>query len=69
MNPCLKEAEISAFEKRYHIELPQDYRLFLMEVGNGGKGPPYYGLGGWVVRWFKNVLSNLPPPCIVSNGR
>ncbi|HLP91298.1 MAG TPA: SMI1/KNR4 family protein [Nostocaceae cyanobacterium] len=40
-NPCLKDAEIQAFERKYNIDLPRDYRQFLLEVGNGGAGPGY----------------------------
>jgi hypothetical protein len=43
LNPCLTEAEIQTFEQRYQITLPQDYRDFLLYVGNGGAGP-HYGL-------------------------
>jgi hypothetical protein len=35
--------QLKAFEERYGIVLPDDYRTFLLEVGNGGAGP-YYGL-------------------------
>ncbi|MFM7405668.1 MAG: SMI1/KNR4 family protein [Cuspidothrix sp.] len=43
LNPCLTAAEIIAFEQRHQITLPEDYRNFLMYVGNGGAGP-HYGL-------------------------
>jgi hypothetical protein len=35
-NPCLSEAEITAFEQKHQIELPEDYRNFLLHIGNGG---------------------------------
>src|SRR5262245_53941660 len=44
MNPCLSEETIAKFEKRSKVQLPLDYRSFLQVVGNGGDGPPYYGL-------------------------
>jgi SMI1 / KNR4 family (SUKH-1) len=40
-NPCLQEEEIQAFEAKYNIRLPYEYRNFLLEVGNGGTGPGY----------------------------
>jgi hypothetical protein len=43
LNSCLTPREIEEFEKRYRIHLPQDYSRFLIEIGNGGSGPPYYG--------------------------
>lgn len=44
LNPPLTKAEVGAFEKEHEISLPEDYREFLIHVGNGGDGPPEYGL-------------------------
>lgn len=35
---------IIGFERRYGIALPSDYREFLLQIGDGASGPPYYGL-------------------------
>lgn len=35
----LTEIEVEAFEKRFEVNLPKDYRQFLLELGNGGAGP------------------------------
>jgi hypothetical protein len=73
MNPCLEENEISTFENLYKAYLPQDYREFLKKVGNGGSGPPYYGLLplGEVPSDFQKtaaeVLSTLQKPFPLSN--
>ena len=44
LGPTLAIDEIEDFESRAKITLPDDYRLFLLNVGNGGEGPPEYGL-------------------------
>jgi hypothetical protein len=41
----LDEAMVVEFERRYSLRLPDDYRRFVIEVGNGGAGP-YYGIHG-----------------------
>jgi hypothetical protein len=42
-NPSLPETEVVAFERKYKISLPKDYRQFLTCIGNGGAGP-FYGI-------------------------
>lgn len=37
--PCLSESTIRDFELRNQVDLPQDYRTFLLKIGNGGGGP------------------------------
>jgi hypothetical protein len=43
--PPADEADLVEFERRQGLRLPEDYRRFLIEVGNGGAGP-YYGILG-----------------------
>ena len=37
------EGALAEFEREHQIVLPEDYRWFLSEIGNGGAGP-YYGV-------------------------
>lgn len=37
--PPASERQLTAFEDRYHVKLPEDYREFLAAAGNGGAGP------------------------------
>lgn len=37
-NPCLSEEDIKEFEHKHCITLPDDYRTFISEIGNGGFG-------------------------------
>lgn len=41
LNPCLSEEDVAAFEVRYRVTLPREYRTFLTQVGNGGAGPSF----------------------------
>lgn len=41
LNSCISIEELSNFESRYGITLPEDYRNFILEIGNGGAGPGY----------------------------
>lgn len=41
LNPPIPVSTIEAFEARNGIGLPDDYRYFITEIGNGGAGPAY----------------------------
>jgi len=41
LNAALGEPALIAFERRHGVELPEDYRWFLANIGNGGAGPNY----------------------------
>lgn len=43
MNAVLSTDELSRFERKYEVQLPEHYAAFLTRIGNGGIGP-YYGL-------------------------
>lgn len=40
-NSCLNESDIASFEQKFGVKLPEEYRDFLLIVGNGGAGPDY----------------------------
>jgi hypothetical protein len=44
LNAVLTEEQVTAFEAQHLISLPHGYRRFLLEIGNGGIGPPCYGM-------------------------
>jgi len=50
LNPPIDLRDLAAFEAEFTVELPADYRDFLLRVGNGGAGPNYglYSLDGAV---------------------
>lgn len=43
LEPVKTAAQVSAFEREHGIVLPDDYRQYLLHVGNGGAGP-FYGM-------------------------
>jgi hypothetical protein len=43
LNAPISVEELREFEAFFSVTLPDDYRQFLLEAGNGGAGP-YYGL-------------------------
>jgi hypothetical protein len=42
--PPATEDEVARFEVEHGVTLPPEYRWFLLNAGNGGHGPPYYGI-------------------------
>jgi hypothetical protein len=61
LNPPLPAAEVEAFERKHSITLPDDYKYFLTQVGNGGAGP-FHGvlpLGEWA---FTDRLHKIDDP-------
>src|SRR6185436_1357225 len=69
MHPALSEVDLAAFESRYRVRLPADYREFLQRVGNGGAGPAY-GLfmlgeiddGRAIAPWNESNIGRLDAP-------
>ncbi len=43
LNPPLSESVVKQFEDKHRIHLPEDYRSFLIAIGDGGAGP-FYGV-------------------------
>lgn len=41
--PVATAEDVAAFETRFELSLPDDYRAWITQMGNGGAGP-YYGL-------------------------
>ena len=44
LDPPIDMSEVEAFERRRGVTLPEGYRRFITEIGNGGEGPPAYGM-------------------------
>ena len=41
LNPVLSEEGVRKFEEKYKVQLPEEYRSFIIYVANGGVGPSY----------------------------
>jgi len=40
--PPIKEEKLKGLEKQFSVILPEDYRRFILEIGNGGAAPESY---------------------------
>jgi hypothetical protein len=62
LRPCLSEQEVQEFESKHNVRLPEEYRGFLLTVGNGGAGPCYglFSLGVVVGNSSKDLASPFP---------
>lgn len=43
LNAPIPESRVAQFESQHEVALPEDYRRFIIDLGNGGAGP-YYGI-------------------------
>ena len=43
LGPTLSVSALAEYEEHLGVQLPIEYRLFLIRIGHGGAGP-YYGL-------------------------
>ncbi|MEV0283083.1 SMI1/KNR4 family protein [Kribbella sp. NPDC050820] len=69
LKPTLSEAEVAAFEAEHEVALPAEYRLFLLEAGDGGAGPSY-GLVPLreAVDWDDDPVGFLAAPSYLADG-
>jgi len=47
-NKKATEKEVALFEKKFNVTLPNDYRRFIIEIGNGGFGFEYFNLNHYI---------------------
>ena len=76
LNPPISEAEVLAFEKKYGVSLPKDYRAFVQTIGdiNAQKletmAGPYYGLSAFGTQvddlLYEGSEIYLKAPCALS---
>jgi SMI1 / KNR4 family (SUKH-1) len=64
LNPCLNEVEVSDLEAKYKVTLPNEFREFLLKVGNGGVGPGYGLIGIDTIELSKVELFRLDLLCL-----
>ena len=66
-NPVLPLEELAAWEELAKAALPEDYRTYLTQLGNGGAGPAY---GLYPLSLPKDEIARfLRRPCIYSDGQ
>lgn len=66
-NPVLPLEELEAWEELTEVTLPEDYRTYLTQLGNGGAGPAY---GLYPLSLFSDKTTQfLRRPCIYSEDQ
>jgi hypothetical protein len=66
LNPPLAQTVVKEFEREHKINLPEDYRYFITEIGNGGAGP-YYGLFPFGMQDDGHGVSKWDGKCLVGD--
>ena len=76
LNPPVSEAEVLAFEEKYGISLPEDYRAFMLTIGDAKAkksdfiAGPYYGLYAFGTSLdsllYEKIETYLKAPCNLS---
>ena len=76
LNPPVSEAEVLAFEEKYGVSLPEDYRAFVQTIGDANAQKldtmvgPYYGLYAFGTQvddlLYKGSETYLKAPCALS---
>jgi hypothetical protein len=61
LNRPIKERELLAWEREHGVQVPTEYRTFLLEFGNGGAGPGFglWPLGKWAP--MRDALEAIAP--------
>lgn len=69
LGPTVSEADIIAFERACNTRLPQAYRLFLLEVGDGWNDPATEGIStGSIHRLAEIEHKDLSLPMTLTDG-